>query len=1623
MADLELALKLSAQDTNLRAEVRGARKDVNDLSESNETLGRSGRSASAGLDVATRGTSVFRAQALAANQSARAFTADMVPMIGAIQSVGGAAISGASQTQLLGSAALVAANETAALGSAALASGAQVAAMGSLANTSSAQVAAIGSTAMASSTGLGVLSTSAAAASNAVTGTGLAALAQETNILRIGRSTSLTAGMLDVFRGAANSSDGAIKLLGNSLDRSRSGFDNWFRSVASGRTSVLDYVRSLFQAEAQTEQLTQTSGRFAGVLNTVAKAAGWAAGLLGAISLTVLLKDMTQTIYEAEKLRGSLLSAVGGVPELADRAFVAIEQFAERTPFALDQSVQAFIKLQNLGIRPTEERLMGFGNVSAAMGKDLNQMIEAVADASTGEFERLKEFGIKASSEGDKVRFTFQGVTTTIGKNSEEIVNYLTNIGNQKFGDAMENQMNRLPGLWSNLKDTIDGIWRDMGDAGVTRLFSTWLTAGIGWTSDIRREIKAGWFDWAGAELDVLQARWGGWWDIGVQNVKSSVDLVRALWGGLMGAMGTDTDTVLSHLGNIASFTLDAVAQLPINLRAAVISSLGEVETLRVNVVGQLDLLINSGKIAWENLSHAADIAWSAIELKAAETVESIVQKFGGMVSGLAATLAEANSTVVGDALVSDTALQSLQQAGAALEGYSAASAAVRAEIDASNAAHQSSVSALEAERAGIEAANAVRHEAARQIIDDALAQRQEALANRDASIQEAEAKATASRASYEHKRAQEQERVSIDSVTEAMGGAAAAAATKATVTREQTDALNKLLDRLDPTRAATRQYNEDLELLQATLGADTSQQKEFNAAVAALDAEAAKASDALGKLLDRLDPSRAATRQYNSDLELLKSTLGADASKQKEFNAAVAALDAAAGKGGDALSRLLDRLNPARAATRQYNEDLALLEATLGADASKQNEFNAAVAALEVEANKSINGVLPLWEVLQTAWKRGVERMDDVASGWLKNFFLTGKISITGVKDLFLEMLAEMVYAAARNKIVLTFATAGSSSLISAGASAAQATGATVSSPLNLLSGGLSSVTSGVVTAGKNLYSAIGTITNDLGLFKISNMANAKMAATTPWSMAGDLAGGIAGGYLGSQVYGETSGLGAAAGGLAGSILIPVPVLGSAIGSFMGGAIEKGLSKLLGQKNDGNNAGFATVDLSTGVVDRGGVGKSYDQANIDQASRLAEELKAFAASIGGSSFAGRIDVGNKDGIKFQGQKFKDEGQFLQVAYREVIEQATSLDESLKDMLLGLTGSAQNLKRDASDAIALFNVFDADHPFFEGIAEFETTFSTLTQTFRREGETLGDTLLRLEGGLALLDAAGQDAARSVSNFERAAEVIDKVGIEVANNILFAMNAMGDGVRQQFQSLRDAAARNNMDVYETLVEQNRALIASYDGSIASSAALAQATEGRRQAELALLTELDAVTASVTGRISDFREMLILDGLDERGQYNRARDQISDLASQISTAGSASQVDSILSRIDALGKTAYGLLDDSGQQSARPEFLDWLDTIEQLATDRLGDLKDEVITTSEAVDQETQTAFWEKAGLAGENLTLAATDLQDSAQAITESAQESRDELSAAAADLRGAVRDLRDLIPQIPTVMQ
>lgn len=201
-------------------------------------------------------------------------------------------------------------------------------------------------------------------------------------------------------------------------------------------------------------------------LNGLTKAAGAAAAAVVSLETAKqVFSALVNSQRNFDKLNSGLITMTGSA-ENAAKAFSVLQQFAKETPYGLNQAVEGFTKLVALGLNPSKEALISYGNTAAAMGKDLNQMIEAVADASTFEFERLKEFGIKSSQQADTVSFTFRGVTTTVKKNSEEIQKYLLNIGNTDFAGAMETRSKTLDGQLSSLADSFDGLVLAVAQSG-----------------------------------------------------------------------------------------------------------------------------------------------------------------------------------------------------------------------------------------------------------------------------------------------------------------------------------------------------------------------------------------------------------------------------------------------------------------------------------------------------------------------------------------------------------------------------------------------------------------------------------------------------------------------------------------------------------------------------------------------------------------------------------------------------------------------------------------------------------------------------------------------------------------------------------------------------------------------------------------------------------------------------------------------------------------------------------------------------------------------------------------------------------------------------------------------------
>jgi hypothetical protein len=161
---------------------------------------------------------------------------------------------------------------------------------------------------------------------------------------------------------------------------------------------------------------------------------------------------------EFQKFEAILTTSLGD-NSLAAGAMVMIQDFASKTPFSVRELTDSFVKLTNQGFKPTEKELRKLGDLASSTGKNFNQLAEALIDAQVGEFERLKEFGVKAQTEGDKVKFTFKGVTTEVDKTSASIRDYILSLGDiEGVSSSMAAISNTLGGSISNLGDSFDQL-------------------------------------------------------------------------------------------------------------------------------------------------------------------------------------------------------------------------------------------------------------------------------------------------------------------------------------------------------------------------------------------------------------------------------------------------------------------------------------------------------------------------------------------------------------------------------------------------------------------------------------------------------------------------------------------------------------------------------------------------------------------------------------------------------------------------------------------------------------------------------------------------------------------------------------------------------------------------------------------------------------------------------------------------------------------------------------------------------------------------------------------------------------------------------------------------------------
>lgn len=223
--------------------------------------------------------------------------------------------------------------------------------------------------------------------------------------------------------------------------------------------AIKDSEQAAFLAS---EKYTKLSSAFSNISST----AGAVKETLSGIASTGIDvgKSLIDAAAQSETFNTAMKTAFQK-EEGAEALLDQLKQIANETPFVTSEVVEAGIKLKAYGTDAKEipAVLENIGNMASGMGKGLNQAVEAYADASTGELERLKEFGITKAMIDQQVN----GALSETKDKTEQvalIMQGLNEIMVERFAGGMEKASQDFTGKISTLEGEVEDLKSKLGE-------------------------------------------------------------------------------------------------------------------------------------------------------------------------------------------------------------------------------------------------------------------------------------------------------------------------------------------------------------------------------------------------------------------------------------------------------------------------------------------------------------------------------------------------------------------------------------------------------------------------------------------------------------------------------------------------------------------------------------------------------------------------------------------------------------------------------------------------------------------------------------------------------------------------------------------------------------------------------------------------------------------------------------------------------------------------------------------------------------------------------------------------------------------------------------------------------
>jgi hypothetical protein len=1061
-----------------------------------------------------------------------------------------------------------------------------------------------------------------------------------------------------------------------------------------------------------------------------------------ALSVGALAASFTAANRQAGLLRASLETVTGSVDK-ASTAWTVLQGFAAQTPYSLEQAVQGFIKLKSMGLDPSIAALTSYGNTAGAMGKSLNQMVEAVADAATGEFERLKEFGVKAEVEGNSVALTFQGVTTTIANNAQAIEQYLLGIGNVQFAGGMERQAKTLEGSISNLGDAWDQFWVKLGDTGLTQGVITVL-------NDVSSGIASLGEGMTGAN-GVASAFGSTMTSLGEGIATTYNELKTGVWsdtttaiaataGAIGGAIGLMT--ALSAAAGIATGVWGAFAAIllanPITLAIAGIGALvGVLYTLRDETItiGQTTTTVGATVSAvWETTASYSEAVWATFS----SYVSSVFNSLPPVVSSAGnAVLSVWSATMSGLMSLTSGAVNYIMN----LFRWIGRSAGVLAGEVAMSIESGFSFDRLKEGLSG-----AVQY-------TDMLG--------------EANTRASAGIAAASQEIAKKAGAIAADNLETELGSV---------ITAAHADQQHKAA-------IAAKLHAFEQNNLAGAHGKSTAAAKAGGAANKAAAKEAKEYEKDLDALIKQFLPARDDAEKLAEATDLIAEAHAKGDLVGKDYTEMVKKVAEAYDTATNDAQKLIDKYDTEGAKARELAEDRAKLAAVL-ADGSLKVEGAAKAMDKLTEAEKKNNNEADAWAEV---WKNAVKRIDDTFANLWQDLFSGAKSTLDSLKRAITSWLAEVAHALITKPLVVAI-TAG----MTGGAGTAGATGTVANAASG--AGGFGNL----LSMGSSLWSGV---TSLFSAATYTGLMDGFMAATSIMSSSGILGGASSVAALSSGAA-STGSMAFAIGAAAPYLIAALPIAAIAYGIFA--KYQKDQKPRYGAYAATTHGGTGQFEDSVGVA--GGFGLTFGMndkgsANIDAEearavfegfAKMSEALEQFyGADVAAEVEATLKQISNEHYARTGILNYAmDVNEAFDVAFTQIIDAAAATGDSvavvMKAVVGDLSGTAESMAKQIETAMQTTTAVITMAKALEGtdagkileLGDDLTANALKLVDYARHAQGAGETIaqalarmsLNLTGLSTALELSGQTVAATGTAF-----------IDLARDLAATADAAGVGM--------------------------------------------------------------------------------------------------------------------------------------------------------------------------------------------------------------------------------------------------